>query len=412
MNGPVDAARAGLRRIVIVGGGLAGHSAALALRQEGYSGDLTLLSSEQHLPYDRPPLSKDFLDGTLDSTLLPGDYDALAIDVHLQCPAVELGPDAVRSTASLHPYDGLILATGSTPVRLPDQSALPHVLMLRTLDDARALQTAFAEASTVTVIGAGWIGAEVATAFAARGSQVTVVDAGPAPLARVLPVEIGRHLISWYTDAGIDLRLNRAVVHMDARGVVLADGARLDADVTLVGVGARPETAWLQGSGLTRSPDGAVVVDSRLRAGRANVFAAGDIIRWPSPLFGADLRVEHWEHAAASGQTAARNLLGADEPYDPVPYFWSDQLGHRVQYAGHHTADDTLVFRGRPDIGQPWTALWLRNNRLRAALTVDRPRDLMDARRLVARRAELQPGPASDPDQRLNTVTIDQFTAP
>lgn len=407
MNGPADAAVAGLRRIVIVGGGLAGHTAAVTLRQEGHNGDITLLSGEEHLPYDRPPLSKEFLDGTVDSTVLPGDYDALAIDVKLQCPAIALEANAVRSTAGLHPYDGLIIATGSTPVRLPGQSALPHALELRTRADAQALQTALAEAATVTVIGAGWIGAEVATAAAARGSRVTVVDAGPAPLARVLPVEIGRHMSSWYTGAGIDLRLHCAVLHMDARGVVLTGGERLDADVTLVGAGARPDTAWLEGSGLIRSPDGAVVVDSRLRAGRGSIFAAGDIVRWPSLLFSADLRLEHWEHAAASGRTAARNLLGADEPYDPVPYFWSDQLGHQVQYAGHHTAEDTLVFRGRPDVDQPWTALWLRDSRLRAALTVDRPRDLMDARRLVAQQAELQPSLSSDPSQRLNKATID-----
>lgn len=405
MNRSGGTPAAALRRIVIAGGGLAGHTAALTLRREGYSGSITLLSDEEHLPYDRPPLSKEFLDGTVDRATLTADYGDLDIEVRLRCPALRFGPDQITSAAGLHPYDGLILATGSAPRRLPGQSGLPHVLELRTLGDARRLRSALTDAATVVVIGAGWIGAEVATAGAAGGSRVTVVDAGSAPLARALPAEIGRHMISWYADAGVGLRLNCAVIDVDARRVVLATGERLDADVIVAGVGARPQTAWLSGSGLTRSSDEALVVDSRLCAGPPNVFAAGDIIRWPSLLFGTELRVEHWEHAAASGWAAARNLLGAGESYDPVPYFWSDQLGYRVQYAGHHEPGDQLVFRGRPEEpGQPWTALWFRQGRLRAALAVNGPRDVMDARRLIAQRADLEPGLASDPSLRLSAA--------
>jgi 3-phenylpropionate/trans-cinnamate dioxygenase ferredoxin reductase subunit len=406
VNGTAISSRSHPRRIVVVGGGLAGHSAVLALRQHGHDGEIALLSEEEDLPYDRPPLSKELLDGAVESTTLPADYDALGIEVRTGCRVRELSPDAVVSTAGSHSFDGLILATGSAPVRLPGQVELPRVLELRTIGDARALKSALEGAAAVVVVGAGWIGAEVATAAAARGIRVTVVDTAPAPLARALPVDITRHMSTWYAAAGIELRLHSAVAGLDDRGVRLVGGERIDADLVVVGVGARPRTDWLAGSGLTRSPDGALVVDSRLCAGPANVFAAGDIVRWPSALFGAALRVEHWEHAATSGRAAARNLLGAGEAYDPVPYFWSDQLGHRVQYAGHHTADDELVLRGRPDSGEPWSVLWSRHGRLRAVMAVDRPRDVLDARRLIGRRASVEPSLAADPAVRLSEATL------
>jgi len=403
---PVIGTGSHLRRIVVVGGGLAAHSAVLTLRQSGYDGDITLFSDEADLPYDRPPLSKDLLDGSVESTTLPADYDALGIELRTGCPVRALRPDAVVSDAGRHPFDGVILATGSAPVRLPGQPDLPRVLELRTVADAPRLRAALSGAPTEVVVGAGWIGAEVATVAAARGCRVTVIAAGRAPLAQALPAEVPRHMSGWYATAGIELRLNCPVAALDDRGVRLAGGGRIDADLVVVGVGARPRTGWLAGSGLPRSPDDALVVDSRLCAGPGNVFAAGDIVRWPSGLFGSDLRLEHWEHAAHSGRAAARNLLGAAEAYDPVPYFWSDQLGHRLQYAGHRTADDQLVLRGRPDGEEPWTALWLRDDRLRAVLAVDRPRDVADARRLIGRRAALDQGRAADPGLRLSEAAL------
>jgi 3-phenylpropionate/trans-cinnamate dioxygenase ferredoxin reductase subunit len=158
---------------------------------------------------------------------------------------------------------------------------------------------------------------------------------------------------------GIALRLNCSVTGIDARGVSLAGGGRVDAKVIVIGIGARPRTGCLADSGLSLSPDGAIVVDSQLCAQPSGVYGAGDVVQWPSELFGDQLRVEHWEHAAASGRAAALNLLGAAEPYDPVPHFWSDQLGHRLQYVGHHAREDQLVFRGQPHTGESWTALWL-----------------------------------------------------
>jgi 3-phenylpropionate/trans-cinnamate dioxygenase ferredoxin reductase subunit len=403
---PVSRGGTSLRRVVVVGGGLAGHAAVTTLREEGYDGAITLLAEENQLPYDRPPLSKQVLGGAVDTTTLGADYDALAVEVHTACAARQLRAGAVVSAAGTHAYDGLVVATGSVPLRLPGQTALPNVFELRTLSDALALRSALESAAAVVVVGAGWIGAEVATLAAARGCRVTVVDAASAPLARPLPVDVGGYTSRWYAEHGITLRLDCAVTGIDARGVCLEGGDRVDADVVVIGIGARPRTDWLADSGLALSPDGAVVVDSELCAGPPGVYGAGDVVQWPSELFGARLRVEHWDHAAASGRAAARNLLGAAEPYDPVPYFWSDQLGHRLQYAGHHGPGDQLLFRGRPDDGEPWSVLWLRGDRLRGVLAVDRPRDVLDARRLIGRRAHLQPSRAADATLRLSDALV------
>ncbi|HEY0486096.1 MAG TPA: FAD-dependent oxidoreductase [Mycobacteriales bacterium] len=392
------------RRVVVVGGGLAGHSAVTTLRQDGYDGAITLLTEEEHRPYDRPPLSKEVLRGDVDTTTLEADYDALGVALHTGAAAERLRPGEVVTATGTHAFDGLVVATGSAPLRLPGQAADVHEL--RTLSDALGLRAAFGGAGSVAVVGAGWIGAEVATIAAARGCKVTVVDAAATPLAGALPADVGRHTVPWYSEHGIDLRLDSAVTGIGGSGVDLAGGDRIDADVVVVGIGARPRTAWLADSGLTLARDGALVVDSRLSAGQAGVYGAGDIIRFPSERSGGEIRVEHWEHAAASGRAAARNLLGAGETYDPVPYFWSDQLGRRLQYVGHHGAGDRLVFRGRPDGDEPWTALWLRGDVLRAVLAVDRPRDVLDARRLLGRGAAVRPEVAGDPAVRLAEAVL------
>ncbi|MEU8307215.1 FAD-dependent oxidoreductase [Actinomadura sp. NPDC048955] len=389
------------RRIVIVGGGLAGHTAATTLRAEGYDGELILLSDEPCPPYDRPPLSKELLAGTVDDTTLPTPHD---IEVRTGSRALRLFPDAVESTTGTYPFDGLVIATGSSPIRLADPS--PRVHELRTGFDALRLREALRTASSVAVVGAGWIGNEVATRAAALNLKVTVIDAASVPLARAMPAPLAEHFVPWYADRGIDLRLDTPVDGVDERGVRLADGGRVDADLVVVGIGARPATGWLHGSGVPVAPDGAVEADATLRAGPGSVFAAGDAVRWPSTLFGDRLRVEHWDHAAASGRTAARNLLGLGEPYDPVPYFWSEQLGHRIQYVGHHRPADTFVLRGNPAGRGPWAALWFQGPRLRAALSIDDPRTAREARRLIAGRVPLFADRAADPDVRLNETAL------
>ncbi|MEV0668105.1 NAD(P)/FAD-dependent oxidoreductase [Actinomadura luteofluorescens] len=389
------------RRIVIVGGGLAGHTAATTLRAEGYDGELILLTDEPCPPYDRPPLSKELLAGTVDDTTLPTAHD---LEVRTGSRALRLFPDAVESTTGTDPFDGLVIATGSSPIRLADPS--PHVHELRTGFDALRLREALRTASSVAVVGAGWIGNEVATRAAALNLKVTVIDAASAPLARAMPAALAENFVPWYADRGIGLRLDTPVDGVDERGVRLADGGRVDADLVVMGIGARPATGWLHGSGVPVAPDGAVEADATLRAGPGSVFAAGDAVRWPSRLFGDRLRVEHWDHAAASGRTAARNLLGLGEPYDPVPYFWSEQLGHRIQYVGHHRPADTFVLRGNPAGQAPWAALWFRGPRLRAALSIDDPRTARDARSLIASRVPLSADRAGDPDVRLNDTVL------
>ncbi|MFJ8745555.1 LLM class F420-dependent oxidoreductase [Embleya sp. NPDC127516] len=378
------------RHVVIVGGGVAGHAAAAALRERGYEGRIALVGAEAHEPYDRPPLSKEFLSPGAD---FPALKPALAdLDVeHLRSRRAFRLDDAGLHVQDTHTgatrtldYDGLIIATGSAPRRLPGLSRLPRLLELRTLDDARRLKAALVPARRVVVIGAGWLGAEVATAAAALGCDVRVVDAASTVLASALPPEIGRHVERWYERAGIALSLAADIERVDESGVLLRSGELLEADVVVVGIGARPATAWLADSAVDLGPFGEVVADARLAAG-PSVYAIGDAVSWPSARFGARVRTEHWDHACASARVAAANLLGADQTYDPVPMFWSDQLGRRLRYVGRHTAQDRLSWCGDPAGEGPWSAQWRRDGRLRAALTVDDSRGAREAFREISR---------------------------
>ena len=375
-------------RIVVVGGGLATAHACQQARRQGFEGELTVLSAERHPPYDRPPLSKAVLLGDIDDTALRFDACALSVDLRLGTTATGVDVDARRvlTAAGDVAYDGLVIATGATPVRLPGHG---EQLTLRTLDDALALRARLSPGARVVVIGASWIGAEVATAALARGCAVACVEAGPAPLAQALGTEVGTSLLSWWSD--VDLRLDALVAEISPDGVRLADGAELPADVVVTGVGVRPETGWLAGSGLEL--DRGVVVDEHLRASAPGIVAVGDVAaRW-SPRWRTRLRVEHWDDAIGGPAVAIASLLSdAPEPmHDPVPYFWSDQFGHKLQYIGHHTADDRLVRRGALD--EPRRAVaWLDpDGRLTALLTVDKPKDLAQARKAIA--AGLAPDP-------------------
>ncbi|MGW2547730.1 oxidoreductase C-terminal domain-containing protein, partial [Kitasatospora sp. NPDC001574] len=231
----------------------------------------------------------------------------------------------------------------------------------------------------------------------ARRCEVTVVEAGPAPVPGALPTEIGRVMAGWYAEAGVELRCGVGVAAVEPGAVLLADGSHLPADEVVVGVGARPATGWLAGSGVELDAAGAVLVDERLRTGLPRVFAAGDCVSYPSARSGVRLAVQHWDHALQSATAAAASVLGTDAPpYDPVQYFWSEQFGRRAQYAGRHAEGDELLWRGSPD-GPDWSVLWLRDGALRALLAVDRPRDLTQGRRLVERGAVLDRARAADP---------------
>jgi 3-phenylpropionate/trans-cinnamate dioxygenase ferredoxin reductase subunit len=393
-----------LERVVVVGGGLAGLQSLIALRAQGYGGRLTLVGAEPHLPYDRPPLSKAVLLGErngpeIDVTF-DADWDAVDVELLLGRRATGLREGVVETDIGPVPFDGLVIATGATPVTLPGTDGLDTVHVLRTVEHAYALRAAFTPGTRVLIVGAGWIGAEVATAAARAGCKVTVVEGRGTPLAAALPAEVGARTAPWYAAAGVELRLGAPVRAVEPGALHLAGGERLSGDHIVVGIGVRPATDWLAGSGVLLDARGAVSADSGLRTTLPGVFAAGDCASWESGRFGVRLLVEHWDNALHAPATAAENLLGGAASYDPVPYFWSEQFGRMVQYAGHHPVADELVWRGaEPGDGSSdgWAACWLREGRLVALLTVDRPRDLVQGRRVVAQARPVDRDRLADP---------------
>ena len=400
-------------RTVVTGAGLAGFHTVEELRRRGYSGQLTLIGAEDRPPYDRPPLSKRVLTDGIDPSL-NADFASLDVDfrpaetaVALEVPAPAApAPATPASPAPAQParesalitnrdkyaFDHLVIATGSVPVTLPGPGPQR---VLRTYDDALALRALLRPGLRLAIVGAGWIGAELATAAAAAGCQVTVVEAGPAPLAGALGAAAGARTAAWYEQAGVELRTGTAVESVERGGLALA-GGWLAADEIVTAVGVRPAVSWLAGSGLVL--DNGVAVDPGLRASLPGVYAAGDCAAFASLRFGVRLRVEHWETALHAPEVVAANIAGGAEVYDPVPYFWSEQFGRMVQYAGHHAAADRLVWRGDPDAAT-WSACWLSGDtrRLTAVLTVNRPRDLLQGRRLIAAGAEVDALRLADP---------------
>ncbi|MER6358427.1 FAD-dependent oxidoreductase [Streptomyces sp. NPDC001634] len=371
--------------VVIVGAGAAGVHSAVALRERGYAGSVTLIGGEPHRPYDRPPLSKAVLrgQGRPDDVVFGIDFEGLGIQVESGRTALGLRPgerQLLTSRGDLT-YETLVLATGADPVRLPGDGT--HVL--RTLGDAERLRGVLDERRDVVVVGAGWIGAEFTTAAREAGCRVTVIEAAGAPLAGALPAEVTAPMAAWYERAGALLRTGTKVAAVDAGGVSLSDGTRVRADAVVVGVGARPATGWLAGSGIALGARGDVLADEHLRASVPGVYAVGDCASFPSGRYGARLLVHHWDNALLGAKAVAAHITGGGDAaaYDPVPYFWSEQFGHFVQYAGHHSADDTAMWRGAPDSADGWSVCWLRDDRLVAVLTVDRSRDLAQGRRLI-----------------------------
>jgi 3-phenylpropionate/trans-cinnamate dioxygenase ferredoxin reductase component len=377
-------------RVVVVGAGLAGLRTAEELRERGFAGPITLIGAESRPPYDRPPLSKKVLtDSHLDPSL-QADFAALDVDFRPDEAATGLG-DTLVTDQGTHPFDHLVLATGALPVTLPGEGPQRT---LRTYDDALVLRDLLRPGLRLAIVGAGWIGAELATAAVAHGSQVTVVEAGPAPLAAAIGALVGAQTARWYAAAGVDLRVATAVEAVRPGGLALADGEQIVADEIVTAVGVRPATRWLEGSGV-RLENG-VAVDAGLRTSRPGVYAVGDCAAFESLRFGRRLRFEHWDVALHAPEVVAANVLGGDEAYDPVPYFWSEQFGRMVQYVGYHGGAENLIWRGDP--AEPtWAACWLTAGRLVAMLTVGRPRDLLQARRLIAAAAPVDASRLADP---------------
>jgi NADPH-dependent 2,4-dienoyl-CoA reductase/sulfur reductase-like enzyme len=392
-----------MNRIVVVGASLAGLRACESLRTEGYTGTITLIGAEPHEPYDRPPLSKALLKGEWEPDRIqlrkPEALAGLELDMRLgvRATALDVSRRAVTlETDEVVAADGVIIATGSQPRPLPGQPDLDGVTMLRTLDDSLALRRRLADRPRVVVIGAGFIGLEVAATAALSGCAVTVLEGAPAPLIRGLGAEMGEVVARVHSRNGVDVLCDVQVAGIEGvdgqtKGVRLGDGRLMAADIVVVGIGVSPATAWLDGSGLELR-DG-VVCSSCLRAADG-IYAAGDCARWVNQLFGdagEEMRVEHWTNAAEQGAATAVNLLAelAGEPltpYAPVPFFWSDQFDSRIQFIGRaHGDDEVRVVAG--DIDGGFVALYGYADRLRGVLGVNMPRVVMPFRKLLAERA-------------------------
>ncbi|MCK8432305.1 oxidoreductase [Streptomyces sp. D2-8] len=399
------------RRVVVAGAGMAGVQTAVALRERGFTGDVILIGAEPHQPYDRPPLSKAVLLGKSEGSAFDVDFEALGIELRLGCEVLGLRPadHELDTEDGPVPYDVLVVATGAEPVRLPGAEGVPGVHLLRTLDDAERLRPVLARRHDIVVVGAGWIGAEFATAAREAGCAVTVVEAAERPLAGALPAEVAAPMAGWYADAGAVLRTHARVERVEPGAVLLDDGSRLPAGAVVVGIGARPATAWLAGSGIELGVHGEIVADEHLRTTVPDVYAVGDCASFPSGRYGERLLVHHWDNALQGPRTVAANIAGratGETPavYDPVPYFWSEQFGRFVQYAGHHAAADTTLWRGDAS-GPAWTVCWLRGERLVALLAVGRPRDLAQGRRLIESGTPMNPVLLTDPARPMKAAT-------
>ena len=390
-----------METIVIIGASLAGVRAAETLRTNGFAGALTIIGAETHMPYDRPPLSKNYLAGDWDADRIalrkPDDLSALNINWMLGTSATSLHTDSSVVTladGSQVSYDGLIIATGGLVRRLPNQPDIAGVHVLRTLDDASALRDELAEGVRVVVIGAGFIGLEVAATATKRGARVTVLEGLEAPLIRALGAETGTAIGAVHARNGVDIRcgVQVASINGDQRvtGVTLTNGDTFEADVVVVGIGVAPATQWCSDSALTIS-DG-IVCDVNLNAGPANVFVAGDVLRWPNGMFKdiePTMRVEHWTNAAEQGAMAAKNLLATlrnepMEPYSAVPFFWSDQFDARIQFLGRAFESSTVdVVAGDVAAGR-WCAMFSTNDRLTGVLGVSMPKLVMPSRAMLS----------------------------
>jgi NADPH-dependent 2,4-dienoyl-CoA reductase/sulfur reductase-like enzyme len=392
-----------METIVIVGSSLAGLRAVETLRQGSFDGRIVMIGAESVRPYDRPPLSKKVLAGEWDADRIvlrkPEDLDRLDIDWRLGRTATNLNLSERRITLAdgeSVSFDGAIIATGGAVKRLPGQPSWSGVHTLRTIDDSLALRADLRPNARVVVIGAGFIGLEVAATARGRGCNVTVLEGLEAPMIRGLGAEMGHRAARVHTDNGVDLRFGVRVASLvegdvgRVAGVALDDGSVVPADVVVVGIGVAPATQWLEGSGLELR-DG-IVCDRYLNAGAPNVYAAGDVCRWYNGTFDREMRVEHWTTASEQGAAAARNLLaemtGSERtPYSEVPFFWSDQFDARIQFVGRAEGGETThVVVGSPNDRQ-FVTLYESNGRLVAALGVSRPRQLMPFRKLIGERA-------------------------
>jgi 3-phenylpropionate/trans-cinnamate dioxygenase ferredoxin reductase component len=399
---------------VIVGGGLAGAKAAETLRDEGFEGRVVLIGEEEVRPYERPPLSKDRLrgEGEEDAIFVHGEdfYETKSIELRTGTRAARL--DVGASEVELEDgerigFDKLLLATGSTPRRLPVPGAdLPGVHLLRTVGDADQLRGSLSPDAQLVVIGAGWIGCEVAASARQIGAEVTMLAPEAVPLERVLGPEVGALYRDLHAGHGVSLELGNGVEAIEGSdrvtGVRTSDARVLGADVVVIGVGVTPRTELAEAAGL--GVDNGVLVDDRLRTSAPNVFAAGDIANAEHPILGGRIRVEHWGTALEQGPAAARNMLGQDLPYERIPYFFSDQYDVGMEYAGHALTWDRVVFRGDPATME-FMAFWMRGDRVAAGMNVNVWDVNDDVQALVRSGASIDDDALRDPGVALGDLT-------
>jgi 3-phenylpropionate/trans-cinnamate dioxygenase ferredoxin reductase component len=366
-------------RVTVVGGGLAAASAVDELRSNGHEGSIDVFCAEPHLPYERPPLSKSVLLGeSEEESVYVHDqawYDERDVTLHLGTPVTGLDLDRylVSADGLSVDFDRLLLATGASPRRLAmaDESGA-NVAYLRTVEDNRRLREAFGSAGRIVIIGGGWIGLEVAAAARTAGLEVALVEMQELPLGGVLGPEVARVFAGLHRDHGVDLRLGVGVEGIEAGSdgaseVRLSDGARLPADLVVVGIGVQPEVGLARAAGL--AVDNGVLVDGWLRASDPHVYAAGDIAGHDHPVLRRRVRVEHWDNAIHQARAAARVILGGDAPYERLPYFFTDQYDLGMEYVGSVGPDgyDEVVLRGDVE-GRVFSAFWLKGGRVLAGM--------------------------------------------
>ncbi len=399
--------------IVLVGGGLAAAKAAERLRTDGFDGRLTLVADEPHRPYERPPLSKAVLvgDEAVDTSSVHAEAFYDDHDIELLTGEAATGVDRGAGTVTTSrgttlAFDRLLLATGATPRQLPLGTAhLDGIVTLRTRDDAERLGAQLRDAGHVTVVGAGWIGCEVAAAARRLGADVTMVDPLDAPLQRVLGSEVGAVFADLHRDHGVELRMGVGVAGARGQGrveqVTLSDDTTLDTDLMVVGIGVVPRTDLAAAAGL-RIDDG-IITEATLTTSDPRIFAAGDTANAWHPHYRRHLRVEHWANALHQGETAAANMLGAHTEYDRLPYFFSDQYDLGMEYVGHATTWEQVVIRGDPAT-RAFIAFWVHEGRVAAAMNVNVWDVVEDLTALVRGRTPVEPALLADPDMPLPDI--------
>ncbi len=389
-----------MNRVVVVGASLAGLRAVECIRRAKFEGQLVLIGDEEHLPYDRPPLSKEVLRGEWEQERLAlrrRSYDDLNVDLMLGQRAISLDTDAQNmqlAGGEAVPFDGLVIATGCQVRELPNQPRMDGIYTLRTIDDSLAIRAALAHKPRVAVIGAGFIGSEVAASARQLGLEVTVIEALEAPLAQSLGPRVGSILQEMHERRGVRVHCGRRVDGFGGTGrverVLLDDGTKVDCDLVVVGIGVRPSVSWLEGS--SRELEDGVRCDETLATSVPGVVAAGDAASWYNPVFAERMRIEHWTNAVEQARHAVSSLFAAPgeaKPFESVPMFWSDQFDIKIQGVGRPKPTDDLVLAGGTAESEKFIALYGRAGRLVGAVAFNQPPKLIQLRMLIGKRGGL-----------------------